>query len=217
MLLGADDVISFFHEFGHLLNMMVAVRSWFGTSGEPAEFDAREVPSIVFEHWARDPAVLKTFGRHFRTGEPIPDSIVRNMRLTGDFNDGLAIHGLVARSRISLDLHLAPVTSNLDSLVQADLLMHLPVQPPPYETHHEAGFTHLVGYEAAYSTYPWSAVIAEDLLSRFTSGLLDPETARAYRRTILEPARSAPFARLIQNFLGRPSTLDAWSRTIAPR
>ncbi len=218
VLLGAEDVASFFHEFGHLLENLMAVRPWFGTSGLPAEFDFREIPSIVFERWGRDPAVLRTFARHYRTGEPLPDSLVAALQQPDEARTGLGLRGLLARARISLALHERPAaTSDIDSIVRAQLVASIPLPRLTGESHPEASFTHLVGYEAAYYTYLWSAVIAEDVLSQFKSGLMDPVTARAYRRAILDPGRSAPAAASIEHFLGRPFRLDAWAATMGAK
>ncbi|MDP9203335.1 MAG: M3 family metallopeptidase [Gemmatimonadota bacterium] len=210
--------MTLFHEFGHLLEYILAVRPWFGTSGLPAEFDFREVPSIVFEHWGRDPAVLRTFARHFRTGEPLPDSLVPSLRQPDENRAGRGTLGALVRAWISLALHeRSSPAADIDSIVRSAEAMDLPFELPRVEMHPEASFTHLVGYEAAYYTYLWSAVIAEDLLSRFTSGLLDPVMARAYRRAILDPGRSAPAELLVERFLGRPFTLEAWARSIDSR
>jgi thimet oligopeptidase len=213
-LLGSEEVAGLFHEFGHLLEDLLAVRPWFGTSGLPAEFDFREVPSIVFERWGRDLAVLRSFARHYRTGEPLPDSLVASLRQPDEMRSGLGLRGSLLRARLSLALHERPPGGDIDSIARTLRDATMPGEPPRVATHPEASFTHLVGYEAAYYTYIWSAVIADDLLSRFTAGLLDPVTARAYRRGILEPGKSAPAGQYIERFLGRPFSLSAWAQTL---
>jgi len=218
VLLGSEDVALLFHEFGHVLENLVTVRPWFGTSGLPAEFDFREVPSLVFEHWGRDPAVLRTFARHYRTGEPLPDSLVAALRQPDETRTGLGVRALLARARISLALHERPSpTSDIDSIVQAQIVASNRLGRVTGESHPEASFTHLVGYEAAYYTYLWSAVIAEDVLSQFKSGLMDPVTTRAYRRAVLDPGRSRPAGASIEQFLGRPFGLDAWAATLGAK
>src|SRR6266536_1335331 len=218
VLLGSQDVALLFHEFGHVLENLVTVRPWFGTSGLPAEFDFREVPSIVFEGWGRDPAVLRTFARHYRTGEPLPDSLVAALQQPDETRTGLGVRGLLARARMSLALHERPAaTSDIDSIVLAQFAASARLGQLTGESHPEASFTHLVGYEAAYYTYLWSAVIAEDMLGQFKSGLMDPVTARAYRRAVLDPGRSRPAGASIEQFLGRPFRLDAWAATLGAK
>jgi Zn-dependent oligopeptidase len=213
-LLGSEEVAGLFHEFGHVLENVLAVRPWFGTSGLPAEFDFREVPSIVFERWGRDPTVLRSFARHYRTGEPLPDSLVAVLRQPDEFHSAFGLRGSLLRARLSLALHQRSSGADIDSIASAIRDATIPGEPPRGATHPEASFTHLVGYEAAYYTYVWSAVIADDVLSRFTSGLLDPVTARAFRRAVLEPGKSAPARAHIEAFLGRPFTMAAWARSL---
>lgn len=214
-LIRHQDVVTFFHEFGHLLNFLLAVRTWHGTSGAPWESDFRELPSVFFQQLAVDSTVLRRFARHYRTNEPIPDSLLASLVAPGANNSGLMLQW---RARMSLDLHdRAP--SNIDSIVrqsfqdaqpQGAITVVLPNQP----IHPEAAFSHLSGYGAQYYTYLWSNVIAQDMLSRFEHGMLDTAMTHRYRRTILEPAGSQPAMQMIENFLGRPFRFDAWAHTI---
>jgi thimet oligopeptidase len=97
-----------------------------------------------------------------------------------------------------------------DSIVSAVTRAYTPVPPMP-GTHMQTSFTHLNGYSAFYYTYMWSLVIAKDLFSRFDrSDLMAPKPARRYRRLILERGGAAPAARLVEDFLGRPFSFDAW-------
>ena len=105
-----------------------------------------------------------------------------------------------------------PALVNTDSIVQAVSAAYLPYPPMP-EAHFQASFGHLNGYSAIYYTYMWSLVIAKDLFSAFDrSDLLAPATARRYRAAILAPGGSAPAAALVERFLGRPFSFEAWRR-----
>jgi len=96
--------------------------------------------------------------------------------------------------------------------VDAVTKAYQPIPPMP-GTHMQASFTHLNGYSAYYYTYMWSLVIAKDLFSRFDrSDMLAAEPALRYRRLILEPGGSAPAAQLVEAFLGRPFSFEAWAR-----
>jgi thimet oligopeptidase len=91
-----------------------------------------------------------------------------------------------------------------------------PVQPLPGQ-HSYAGFGHLTGYGACYYTYQWSLVIARDLLSGFGEGLMDPEAARRYRTEVLERGGSRDARELVEAFLGRASSFDAYQEWLAGR
>jgi thimet oligopeptidase len=213
-LLSHDDVRTMFHEFGHLLHAQLGGRGrWLGQSGVKTEWDFVEAPSQMLEEWIRDPAVLATFARHYQTGEPIPAELVQQMNRAEAFGRALDVRAQMALARISLSLYdRPPARVNTDSIVQAVGAAYLPFPPMP-ETHFQASFGHLDGYSAIYYTYMWSLVIAKDLFSGFErSDLLAPGPARRYRDAILAPGGSAPAAALVERFLGRPFSFDAWRR-----
>ena len=88
----------------------------------------------------------------------------------------------------------------------------------PYvdDTHMFAGFGHLDGYSSGYYTYMWSLVIAKDLFSAFDpDDLFDPEVAHRYRDLILAPGGARDAADLVEEFLGRPYTFDAYGEWLA--
>lgn len=213
-LMGPQGVITLFHEFGHVLHFILSVRTWWGTSGLPGEFDFREVPSSFFEQLARDPVVMRRITRHFQTGAPMPDSL---LELLSTVQTGVPF-GAIWRSRISLALHEG-ASVNADSVARATFMESLPPGPPllalpDAPIHPQWSFWHLAGYQAAYYTYPWSNVISADLLSQFRRGLLDTAMTRRYRREILEPGSSRPARSMVEAFLGRPVSLEAWAATI---
>jgi thimet oligopeptidase len=82
--------------------------------------------------------------------------------------------------------------------------------------HVYANFGHIVGYSSMYYTYQWSLAIAKDMFTRFEDkGMLDKETAMAYRKAILEPGGTADAADLVKDFLGRRSNLRAYKKWLS--
>jgi thimet oligopeptidase len=210
-LMDHDEVETFLHEFGHLMHSLLARQRWNGVSGVRTEWDFVEAPSQMLEEWGWDPTVLASFALHHETNQPIPAGLVRQLKRATEFGRALDMRNQMAYARISLSLYdRPPAQVDTDSIVSAVTRAYTPVPPMP-GTHMQASFTHLNGYSAFYYTYMWSLVIAKDLFSRFDrSDLLAPEPARRYRRLILERGGSAPAARLVEDFLGRPFTFDAW-------
>ncbi len=212
-LMEYGDVRTFLHEFGHLIHVLSANRArWSGLSPLGLEWDFIEAPSQMLEEWLWDPATLATFARHHQTGEPIPAEMVLRMKNATEFGKGLDVRRQLTFARISLALHdRSPVGLDVDSLVHAVEAEYLPY-PPMSDAHVQSSFGHLTGYSAYVYTYMWSLVIAKDLFSTFDrSRLLDPGVARRYRETVLAPGASRPAARLIENFLGRPFSFEAWT------
>ena len=211
-LMTHEDVVTFFHEFGHLMHALLGGRQrWEGISGVRTQRDFVEAPSQMLEEWTWDPTVLATFARHYQTHEPIPARLVRQMRRANDFGRALDVRQQMAYARISLSLYdRPPAQVNMDSIVTAVSRAYTPFPPMP-ETHFQASFGHLDNYSAIYYTYMWSQVIAKDLFSGFDQhDLFARAPARRYRQAILAPGGSAPADSLIQHFLGRPFSFVAW-------
>jgi thimet oligopeptidase len=212
-LMDHGEVETFLHEFGHLMHSLLARQRWNGVSGVRTEWDFVEAPSQMLEEWSWDPRVLAGFARHYQTGEPIPAELVEQLERATRFGRALDMRTQMTYARISLSLYdRPPAEVDTDSIVEAVTRAYQPIPPMP-GTHMQASFGHLNGYSAYYYTYMWSLVIAKDLFTRFDrSDMLGAEPARRYRRMILEPGGSAPAARLVEDFLGRPFNFEAWRR-----
>ncbi len=207
-----NDVNTFFHEFGHLMHTMFAGhRRWCGVAGIRTEHDFVEAPSQMLEEWMRDPATLATFAKHHETGEPIPASLVRQMNRANDFAKGLGVRRQMVYADLSLSLYdRDPKRVDTTALMVEKVKKY---QPFPFVegTHFQCAFGHLDGYSAVYYTYMWSLVIAKDMFSQFDTGnLLSPEVSKRYRDAVLAPGGSAPAAKLVENFLGRPFNFNAY-------
>ncbi|MEO6325881.1 MAG: M3 family metallopeptidase [Thermoanaerobaculia bacterium] len=209
-----SDVVTFFHEFGHLLHFLFGGHQrWIGVGGFATEHDFIEAPSQMLEEWTWDAGTLATFARHHETDETIPAALVQRMRQAHEFGKALGVRRQMLFARLSLSLH-AEDPASLDVGARVESLTRL-YQPFPFVpgTHFHTGFGHLEGYSAVYYTYMWSLVIAKDLFSAFSrEDLLAPEVARRYRDLILAAGGSAPADVLVRRFLDRPFDFEAWER-----
>ena len=209
-LMNYDDVVAFFHEFGHLMHWILGAQRWAGISGISMEADFSEAPSEMLEEWMRSPQVLATFARHYQTNEVIPAALVARMNRANAFGRGSWVLGQNAFAAISFDLYnRKPDEVNPDAICIADEKKYrLTVSTPGI--HDYASFGHLGSYSSAYYTYLWDKVIAEDFVTQFERGnLLAPGPAARYRRLVLEPGGSMSANDLVKNFLGRPQTMEA--------
>jgi thimet oligopeptidase len=213
-LLEHDDVVTMFHEFGHLMHHVLGGhQKWVSQSGIATEWDFVEAPSQMFEEWAWSYDTLARFARHHETGAPIPRSLVEKMRRADRFGLGTTIVQQLFYAAISLGFHRADASS-LDQLAEVQRLQKR-YTPFPYVpgTRFHTSFGHLVGYSAMYYTYQWSLVIAKDLLTPFqTSGLMSTDVTYAYRDKVLVPGGSRDAAELVRNFLGRDYDFAAYER-----
>lgn len=214
-LLEHDEVVTFFHEFGHLVHDILGGRQrWVRFGGVATEWDFVEAPSQLLEEWAWDAEVLRSFTAN-ADGEPIPADLVAKMRVADAFGRALEVRRQLGHANVSYRLHVDR-PADLQAATEDIYAATSPVQPLPGQ-HSYAGFGHLTGYGACYYTYQWSLVIARDLLSGFGSGLMDPETAERYRREILEPGGSRDAKDLVEAFLGRPYAFEAYREWLAGR
>ncbi len=217
-LMQHSEVETFFHEFGHLLHELLAGRQrWGGVSGIRTEWDFVEVPSMLLQEWPFDERVLAGFATHFETKARIPAALVAQLRAARDFGVGLGTRRQFFLADVSLTLH---ERAGLDAngTVKALQERFLPMRPEWVEgTHFVLGFGHLDGYSAAYYTYLWSTVIAKDLLTRFSKDMLDAAVAADYRQKVLEPGGSKEAGLLVQDFLGRPYSFEAFETWLNAR
>jgi thimet oligopeptidase len=213
-LLEHSEVVTWFHEFGHLLHHIFGGHTrWAGSSGVRTEWDFVEAPSQMLEEWCWDAEVLQRFARHRATGEPLPAQLIERMRAADEFGKGLRVRQQMFYAATSLRFHERD-PAELDTTALAAELQekYTPFRHVP-ETYFHESFGHLEGYSAIYYTYMWSLVIAKDLFGVFRrDGLLNPEPASRYRRSILEPGGSQPAGELVRTFLGRDGSFDAFAR-----
>jgi thimet oligopeptidase len=211
-LMSHEQVKTFFHEFGHLMHHTFGGdQQWIRFSGVATEWDFVEAPSQFFEEWAWEPAVLQRFAKHVDSGEPIPTDLVKRMRDADEFGQGFGARQQMFYAAISLNAHNQDPTG-LDTTALVKKLQAKYSSFPHMEgTHFHASFGHLNGYSAMYYTYMWSLVIAKDLISPFRkAGLMDADLALKYRKTILDPGGSDDASQLVEDFLGRPYSFDAF-------
>ncbi len=203
------DVITFFHEYGHLLHAIFSGQTDFPTG--TLEWDFIEVPSQIFEEWARDPKILQTFAKHYKTNEPIPADMIARMRRADEFGKGIDVRRQMYLASISLNFYnRKPEGLDTDKML-AELQPRFSFYPMTSDTHFQTAFGHLDGYSSNYYTYMWSLVISKDMFSAFKQGgLLNPQLAQKFRDEVLAPGSTKPAGDLVRNFLGREYNFAAY-------
>jgi thimet oligopeptidase len=215
-LMEYQDVQTFFHEFGHLMHMILGGQQpWAGISGISMESDFVEAPSQMLEEWIQSPQVLASFARHYQSGAQIPAELVLRMKRAAAFGRANWVAQQNSYSAISYDIYNAkPQDVDLDAIADRDTTKYT-LYTTPEGGHMYASFGHLSGYSSAYYTYLWDKVIAEDFFEQFDSkNLLAGDAPLRYRRTVLEPGGSVSANDLVKNFLGRPQSTEALKRWV---
>ncbi|HTL33852.1 MAG TPA: M3 family metallopeptidase [Kofleriaceae bacterium] len=216
-LMEHGDVVTMFHEFGHLMHHILGGQQhWVRQSGVATEWDFVEAPSQMFEEWAWNYDVLARFAKHVDTGAVIPKDLVDKMRKADRFGKGLWATQQLFYAALSLKFH----QESPGKLNQLDMVKALQKKYTPFAyvegTKFHTSFGHLVGYSSMYYTYLWSLVIAKDLLSPFEKkGLLATDVTYAYRDKILAPGGTKDAADLVKDFLGRPYNFKAFEKYLS--
>lgn len=213
-LMEHDQVVTMFHEFGHLLHHLFAGRqTWIPFSGVATEWDFVEAPSQFLEEWAWSPKVLSLFARHYQTGETIPTDLVAKMRAADEFGKALHARQQMFYAALSVN-YFGKDPQSFDPLEELKKLQaHYSYFPYEEGTHFHYSFGHLDGYSAMYYTYMWSLSLAKDLFEPFrTTDIMNLDQARRFKDKILAPGGSNDAAVLVENFLGRPFKFDAFER-----
>lgn len=207
-LMGHDDVVTFFHEFGHLLHHVLSESELAMFAGTNVARDFVEAPSQMFEAWAWDRESLDLFAKHYQTGEKIPDAMFAAMTAARTFGKGIDTERQLFLATVDQLCHTTD--QDAEEIVKSIYPTFSEFERVPF-THFPATFGHLIGYSAAYYGYQWALSIASDLLTRFQKeGMMNLETAKAYRSSILAKGGSIDESAMIESFLGRPSTSDAY-------
>jgi thimet oligopeptidase len=212
-LLQHDELITIFHEFGHVLHEVLARAERMRYSGAEAEWDFVEAPSQMLEHWCWEPAVVNSFARHYQTGEPMPDELLAGLIAAKKVASGVLTLSHLARTTLDFTYHSAEYTGDstatLAEVWTQHGIMHIE------GTHLQSGFSHLFGYDAAYYGYLWSQVMGDDMYTRFeAAGPLDPVTGAAYRRAVLARGGTVDGGVMVRDFLGREPNSAAFLREI---
>ncbi|WP_300681557.1 M3 family metallopeptidase [Nocardioides sp.] len=221
-LMEHDDVVTLFHEFGHLLHHLLAGHGhWAEFSGVATEWDFVEAPSQMLEEWAWDAEVLASFARN-AAGEPIPADLVAKMRAAEEYGKGIQARQQMFYAAVSYWFHAdqarAAAGETVPDLTERMVELQARYAPTAWieGTHFFASFGHLGGYSSAYYTYMWSLVIAKDLFAQFDpADLFAPEVAGRYRDLVLARGGEKDAADLVADFLGRPFSFDAYAAWLA--
>jgi thimet oligopeptidase len=213
-LLRHDEVVTLFHEFGHILHQDLTRAETVRFSGTETEGDFVEAPSQIMEHWAWTADVLARFARHHRTAQPIPAELVSQLVAARDLNVCVktlrqCYYGLLDRA-----LHGPEQDRDLERIYRETwAVTGFPVHEGTFDP---SSFAHLVGgYDAGYYGYLWSKVYGDDMFSRFLNdGVTSPAVGRDYRREVLEMGGSRDGMEHLRAFLGREPSDEAFLRLL---
>ncbi|EYF07361.1 M3 family metallopeptidase [Chondromyces apiculatus] len=209
-LMSHEDVVTFFHEFGHVLHDMLTRSELAAFSGTAAVRDFVEAPSQMFEEWAWSREVLDLFARHHQTGAKIPEDMFQAMTRARSFGRALGTQRQLFLALLDQELHSRDPVGDSTKVVE-----EVQRSTDSFEyvkgTHFQSSFGHLIGYDAGYYGYQWALSLSRDVLTRFRKeGLLNPTTARSWRDEVLSRGGGTDEQEMVRRFLGREPSPDAY-------
>jgi len=206
-LLSLDEVATLFHEFGHALHGMLSNVTYNSLSGTAVAQDFVEFPSQVFENWATEPEVMKTYAFHYKTGQPIPDDLIAKMQNAKLFNQGFGTVEYLAASYLDMDWQTIKGDAPKDvDAFETQRMNALGLIPEIVRRYRSTYFAHIFsgGYSAGYYAYVWAEVIDADAFHAFKeAGLFDQKTADRFREYILSKGGTEDPMVLYKKFRGR--------------
>lgn len=216
-LLTFDETTTLFHEFGHALHGLLTTVKHASLSGTNVEHDFVELPSQMNENWMRRRDFVKSFAKHYQTGEVIGDDLLDAIERNALFLDGYGCIRQLTFGYLDMKWHATdPETLPTDiEAVETEARKGLELLPHAVGTAMSPSFTHIFsgGYAAGYYGYKWSEILDADAFEEFIhNGLTDRATADRFRENILERGDSEDPAELYRAFKGRDATVDALLR-----
>lgn len=212
-LLTLGEVETFLHEFGHSLHGIFANTRFESLSGTNVWWDFVELPSQFMENYAVEKDFLSTFAFHYKTGEPMPDELIRRIKKSRNF---MAASGCLRQVSFGL-LDMAYYTQRkpfdddiLSFEKKAWKKAIIGTQLP--DTCMTVQFSHIMagGYAAGYYSYKWAEVLDADAFAVFKKhGIFDKQTAQSFRDNILSKGGTEHPMTLYKRFRKGEPTIDA--------
>ncbi|KAH9002641.1 Metalloprotease [Lactarius hatsudake] len=214
-LMRHDDVVTFFHEMGHVFHGLLSRTQFARFHGTSVARDFVEAPSQMLENWCWEPKVLEKMSRHYKTNEPLSPELIKKIVQSRYVNVGLTYLRQVFFARFDLHVHTYKDKEDVTAIWN-DMRDRITLFKGGKRSAGQGSFAHLVGgYDAGYYGYSYSLVFAADMYQTvFKEDPLDVTRGDRYRKSILQPGGSREELESLEEFLGRPPNSDAFMKEL---
>ena len=210
-LLSFEQVETLFHEFGHGLHGLLSNAQYPSLSGTSVTRDYVEFPSQMMENWAREPEVIKTFAKHYQTGEVISDELLDKISAAGTFNEGFATTEYVAAAHLDMAYHTDKNTITDIDKFEDQALEDLGLITEIEARYRSTYFGHIFagGYSSGYYSYLWTEVLEADAFEAFKDkGLFDKETADKLKKYVYSAGNTDDLMTQYVRFRGKEPEIE---------
>ncbi|KNA16134.1 hypothetical protein SOVF_091710 isoform A [Spinacia oleracea] len=216
-LLRFSEVVSLFHEFGHVVHHLCNRSPLARFSGLRVDHDFVEMPGHVFENWCYDSNVLKLISGHYQDiTRQIKDDISTSLQRWRHSFSALKMTQEILYCLFDQIIHSA---DNVDFLelfkyLHPKVMLGLPILEG---TNPASCFPHsAIGYEASCYSRIWSKVFAADIFaSKFLDGGLNHQIGMQFRNKVLAPGGAKDPLECLTSFMGREPSIKAYVDSIA--
>ncbi|MEN8788618.1 MAG: M3 family metallopeptidase, partial [Flavobacteriaceae bacterium] len=212
-LLTFNEVKTLFHEVGHALHGILANTNYPSLSGTSVYWDFVELPSQIMENWCYEKEALELFAKHYKTGELIPMEIIKRLKESSTFQQGMATLRQLSFALLDMAWHSADPSSTENVKDLEDKAFEstrlFPVTP---ETCMSTAFSHIFqgGYSSGYYSYKWAEVLDADAFAYFKEkGIFSREVASRFSEHILSRGGTEKPMVLYKRFRGGEPGIEA--------
>jgi len=210
-LLKHSDVVTLFHEMGHAIHHLLSkVNESFISGVNGVEWDAVEFPSQFLEEFAYESKVLKTFAKHYKSGEVINDEMIARLKKAKNFQSAMAMLRQLEFALFDFKLHCDLYQGEEVQKLLDDVRKKVAVTTPPSYNKFQNGFAHIFagGYAAGYYSYKWAEVLSSDAFIELIENSFDKNMTNSYKENILYRGGSESMKKLFEKFLGREPKVE---------
>ena len=212
-LLTFNEVTTLFHEFGHALHGMLANTTYPSLSGTSVSWDFVELPSQVLENWCYEEAVLKLFAKHYETGEVIPIELVKKIKDSSTFHEGMQTLRQISLGLLDMSWHTLDPAHIIDvKKHELTAFKNTKLYPDIAKNCTSTSFSHIFqgGYSSGYYSYKWAEVLDADAFDYFSeNGIFNKEIATKFKDNILSKGGTENPMTLYKRFRGQKPKPEA--------
>ena len=212
-LLTFQEVTTLFHEFGHALHGILANTQYPNLSGTSVKWDFVELPSQFLENYCYEPEFLKTFAKHYQTGEVLPDEKIQKISDSKNFMEGYQTLRQLGFGILDMTYHtkVGELENWSVKEFEDNTTKKTQLYPTNPETAMSTSFSHIFqgGYSAGYYSYKWAEVLDADAFQYFKeNGIFNPEIAAKYKVLLSSGGTKDPME-LYKNFRGSEPKVES--------
>jgi peptidyl-dipeptidase Dcp len=213
-LLTFNEVTTLFHEFGHALHGMLANTTYPSLSGTSVYWDFVELPSQLLENWCYEKEALDLFARHYETNEPIPMELVKKIKDSASFLEGIQTLRQLSFGLLDMSWHGGESPETIKSVkdFETNAFAETQLYPDVVENCMSTAFSHIFqgGYSSGYYSYKWAEVLDADAFEYFKeTGIFNKETADKFVKNVLSQGGTEKPMTLYKRFRGKEPNSDA--------